>query len=94
MNRLQLWLMRRYCPKFDEGMPKEDDHELWVAEAIVVFGYWGTPRRVVAAKEVRGYQQAYRTARWLALKADWLRPEWLFHCGIMYGVREPHKTGD
>lgn len=86
LEGLKLRLMIRYCPEFEARMPKDEPGD-WYAEAIVAYGYWGNKYRVVASKKVAGLRQAYITARWLALKAQWLRPAWLFSCGINYGVR-------
>jgi hypothetical protein len=90
MNTLQIWLMKRHCPDYEKKMP-EDEPGLWQADAIIVHGYWGTRQDVVASKQVEGKRQAYMTARWLALKAQWLRPMWLFNCGINYGIKKVTK---
>lgn len=87
MNKLQMWLMNRYCPEFQAKMP-EDEPGMWRASAIVVHGAWGIYHDVVAAKRVYGLRNAYLTARWLALKAQWKRPSFLSNSGINYGVEK------
>jgi hypothetical protein len=91
MNKLQLWLMNKYCPDFQAKMP-EDEPGNWRATAIVVSGYFGHRHKVVAKKEVFGLRNAYITARWLALKAQWKRPEFFCNCGISYGVEKLDLT--
>lgn len=86
INKIKQWLMRRYCPGYKENMPV-DAPGRFCSEAVISYGYWGNKYRVVAEKEVNGLRQAYMTARWLALKAQWMRPELFFSCGIHYGVR-------
>lgn len=86
MKALQLWLMRKYCPDFEAKMP-EDELGTFQADAIITYGYWGDKFKVVASKVVEGKKNAYMTARWLALKAQWKRPTWLNDCGISYGVK-------
>jgi len=90
MNKLQMWLMRKYCPEFEAKMPIEDKPGMWRANAIIVSGYWGIYHNVVASKRVEGLRNAYLTARWLALKAQWKRP--LSSCGINYGVEKLDLT--
>lgn len=82
-----MWLMRKYCPEFEAKMP-EDKPGTYQADAIVIYGYWGHLSKVVASKTVEGYVNAYKTARWLALKAQFLRPTLLTNCGISYGVKK------
>lgn len=86
LNRFQQWLMFRYCPSYMENMPN-DKPGRYRSEAIISYGYWGNKYRVVEAKEVSGLRQAYMTARWFALKAQWKRPAWLCSCDIHYGVK-------
>jgi hypothetical protein len=86
MNKLQMLLMRKYCPEFNARMP-EDEPGIFEASAIVVSGSLGTHLDIVASKRVEGKKNAYITARWLALKAQWKRPSWLFDCGICYRVK-------
>jgi hypothetical protein len=88
MNKIKQWLMKKYCPNYEAEMPKEDDDNTYFAEAIMVWGVFGHRSDVVATKRVKGLRQAYIEARWLALKAQWMRPNWLFNCGINYGVQK------
>lgn len=88
MNKFKLWLMKRYCPEYQEKMPTEDDDNHYEAVAYVVWGSLGQCQREVACKRVVGLRNAYIEARWLALKAHFVRPGWLFDCGISYGVRK------
>lgn len=88
MNKLQMWLMRRYCPDFESKMPA-DEPGRYRCSAIIIWGYWGHNWKVVASKEVDGLLNAYLTARWLALKAQFRRPTWFFYdCGINYGIKK------
>lgn len=80
-------LMLKHCPDYLEKMP-EDKPGTYQANAIVIYGYWGHLSKVVASKTVEGYVNAYKTSRWLALKAQWKRPTWLTDCGISYGIKE------
>lgn len=77
--------MSRYCPEYWEKMPQNDGAD-YVAEAITISGYWGNRYKVVASKRVKGRRNAYIESRWLALKAQWKRPAWLFDCGILYSI--------
>ena len=85
-DNIRTWLMLRYCPDYVKNMPEDKPGDFY-AEAIISYGYWGNKYRVVASKTVSGYRQAYKTARWLALKAQWYRPTPLFSCGIHYGIK-------
>jgi hypothetical protein len=85
MNFIKQWIMLRYCPEFEAKMP-EDEPGKFLAEAIITYGYWGHRSKVFSSKIVEGKRQAYITARWLALKAQWRRPTPFFDCGIYYGV--------
>lgn len=85
-DTIREWLMIRYCPDYLEKMP-EDEPGQFYARAIITTGYWGNKRHIVAEEEVQGQLLAYKTARWLALKAQWRYPEWLYRCGIHYGVQ-------
>lgn len=85
-SQIRQWLMLRYCPDYMKNMP-DDKPGRFCSEAIISTGYWGQRRCVVESREVSGFRNAYITARWLALKAQWKRPAWLFACGIHYGVR-------
>jgi hypothetical protein len=79
--------MIKKCPDYLEKMPV-DKPVTYRAEAIVIYGYWGHKSAVVASKPIKGYLNAYKTARWLALKAQWFRPSWLTDCGISYRVKD------
>jgi hypothetical protein len=83
----KLQLMLKHCPEFEAKMP-EDEPGIFQADAIVIHGWCGIYHDVVASKQVEGKKNAYITARWLALKAQWKRPEWFFNCGISYGVKK------
>lgn len=87
MNSLKIWLMRRYCPDYEKSMPA-DEPGVWHAAAIIVWGYWGNKVKIVATKDVEGLREAYMTSRWLALKAQWRYPTWLYNCSIHYGVKK------
>jgi hypothetical protein len=85
LNKIKCSIMLRYCPEYEKRMPKDKPGK-FRAEVIISYGYWGNNTRVVASKEVNGFKNAYETARWLALKAQWFRPSWLFGCGVHYGI--------
>lgn len=87
MNKLQIWLMKRYCPDFEKDMP-EDESGYWEAKVIVGEGYWKNRYKTVALKIVEGRLDAYLTARWLALKTQWKRPGFIYSCDIYYGVKK------
>ena len=86
MNKLQMWLMRKYCPEFEEKMPS-DEPGTYQADAYVTWGYWGNHSAVVESRVVEGYRDAYLVARWMALKAQFWRPQWFMDTGIHYGVK-------
>lgn len=79
--------MARYCLKYYEEMP-DDKPGTYVAEAYLILSPWGQSKKVVASKQVEGYLSAYKAAQWLSLKTDWRYQNWLYDCGIGWGVRE------
>jgi hypothetical protein len=88
IDKLKEWLMLKYCPKYESKRPMDYDLKEYDAEVILIWGYWGHKSAVIDCKRVVGLQKAYTTVRWMALKADWKNPEWLFTCGIDYRLRE------
>jgi hypothetical protein len=87
MTNIKEYLMIKYCPNYLDEIPTTDDNKEYDAHAIVVYGYWGHKHKIVSTKRVTGIINAYKTARWLALKAQFYRPSFLFDCGINYAVR-------
>ena len=87
IDKIKERMMLRLCPEYLKRMP-EDKPGAYVAEAIVSTGYWADNHYVVASKNVAGFLAAYKTARWMALKAQFRYPAWLYDCGIHYGVKE------
>lgn len=87
MNRLQMWLMRKYCPDFEAKMPEDAPGRYEVA-AIIRGGYWGFYWKQINTEIVEGRRHAYLRARWLALKAQFWRPQWLEDTGINYWIKE------
>jgi nucleoside phosphorylase len=85
INIIKEYLMTKYCPKYVESMPIENDNLSYQCEAIILYGYWGHKEKIVYTKVAIGKINAYKTARWLALKAQFYRPKFFFDCGINYG---------
>ena len=88
MKRIKLWLMGKFCPSFYFNVPFYDDKILYLVETILIHGYWGHKRTVVYSRHIIGAKSAYLEARWLALKADFRYPNWLYNCGVHYGIKE------
>jgi hypothetical protein len=59
---------------------------VYEASAILIHGYWGTRHTKVARRTVRGRKRAYRTARWLAIRACFRYPAWMYNVGIAYRI--------
>jgi hypothetical protein len=75
-------MMKIYCPEYLERMPKEDDSKTYNA---VVYKFSFVKDTIIKEKKVKGIIKAYKTARWLALKADMSTPKYF---GIGYFLEE------
>lgn len=78
------------CPNYFADMPREDKPGEWLACAII-----DSPFRnggEVETRKVSGLLNAYKTARWIALKADWRTLRNSDHYGIKWGVRESQPS--
>lgn len=67
-------------------MPQQDAPGMFVA---VAYRFSFATKTIVSEKQVEGLVNAYKEARWLALVADWLTPEWF---GVGYSVRPLDKN--
>ena len=88
MNKLIEYLCSKYCPSYFHKTPCYDDDIPYEIDIFVNHGYFGNKTTVIKSLIVAGIKQAYFVARWEALKADWRYPDWLYDCGINYGIRE------
>jgi hypothetical protein len=87
MNIIKEALMKRYCPRYLEDMPKEDNE---LTYKVVVYKFSSTKETVLNEKIVKGRINAYKQARWLALKADWTTH---YAFGIGYYLVGPQYAG-
>lgn len=79
-------MCRLFCPGYLTKMPATDDNEWYVAAAFrthaLGFG------REILTRRVQGKVAAYKTARWLALLADWFIVERHPEVGVGFGIRK------
>lgn len=87
-NGLKLYLMNKYCPMLWMSYPSFDNDKQYAASSAMLYGYFGHRTCTIKSKKIKGIKQAYLTARWLALVADFRYPSWLYDCGIRYEIQE------
>ena len=80
-----------WMPGFFKHVPKPEPGD-WMAVAMKTSPFFG--RREVAWKRSKNLRSAYFSARWLALKVDWVTPYCDGEIGVDWGVRKYNPEHD